>query len=171
MVRQPIVKLREWMRENAVDAVLVVTDDFHGSEYVGEYFQTRAWLTGFDGSAGTAVVTATDACLWTDGRYFLQAADQLADSGISLMKSGESGVPTPAAWLLDTLQSGQTLAFDGRTVCAAFADKLTAALGSRGVRVKADVDPVGAVWEDRPPLSCQPAWLLDAASAGKSRIW
>ena len=169
MAREQIELLRGWMRENAVDAVLVVTDDFHGSEYVGEHFQTRAWLTGVTGSAGTAAVTADAACLWTDGRYFLQAADQLADSGIALMKSGEPDVPTPAEWLLNTLQTGQTLAFDGRTVCAAFAEKLTEALSVRGVRVRADADPVGAVWADRPPLSKQPAWLLDAALAGKSR--
>ena len=74
MPRESIVRLRDVMRREGLDAVLVVTDDFHGSEYVGEYFRERAYLTGFTGSAGTAVVTADEALLWTDGRYFLQAA-------------------------------------------------------------------------------------------------
>ena len=169
MARTQLENLRSWMREHGVDAVLVVTDDFHGSEYVAEYFRARAWLTGFTGSAGTAAVTAEEACLWTDGRYFLQAEEQLAGSGFALMKSGEPGVPSPAEWLLSHLQEGQMLAFDGRTVCAAFAETLVAELGRRGVTVRAELDPVGEVWQDRPALSAQPAWQFDVAYAGKSR--
>lgn len=169
MARTQLENLRAWMSEHGVDAVLVVTDDFHGSEYVGDYFRARAWLTGFTGSAGTAVVTAAEACLWTDGRYFLQAAEQLENSGFALMKSGEPDVPSPAEWLLSHLQEGQTLAFDGRTVCASFAEKLVAELERRGVRVRAELDPVGEIWTDRPALSAQPAWQFDVTYAGKSR--
>ena len=169
MPRESIVRLRDVMRREGLDAILVVTDDFHGSEYVGEYFRERAYLTGFTGSAGTAVVTADEALLWTDGRYFLQAAEQLADSGITLMKSGEPQVPTPTAWLLEHLKEGQVLGFDGRTVAASFAETLGDALRRRGGRLRADVDPVGEIWEDRPPLSAQPACLLDTDLVGVSR--
>ena len=82
------------MKEYHVDACLVPTSDFHESEYVGPYFKCRAYITGFTGSAGTAVITGEDALLWTDGRYFVQAAKQLRDTGVTLMKMGEEGVPT-----------------------------------------------------------------------------
>ena len=169
MSRQTIDRLREVMRREGLDAVLVVTDDFHGSEYVGEYFREREYLTGFTGSAGTAVVTADKALLWTDGRYFLQAADQLAGSGIQLMKSGEPDVPTPAAWLLENVKEGQVLGFDGRTVAASFAEALVGELRRRQARVRADIDPVGEIWEERPPLSAKPAYLLDTDLVDESR--
>ena len=86
--------LRQRMQEQGMDAYVVVTDDFHGSEYVGDYFKAREYLSGFTGSAGTLVVLPDSAALWTDGRYFLQAADQLAGSTIDLMRAGQPGVPT-----------------------------------------------------------------------------
>ena len=98
MVKQPyagrLTALRARMRENGIDAYIIVTDDFHGSEYVGDYFKCREFISGFDGSAGTLVVTEQEAGLWTDGRYFLQARDQLAGTGIELRKMGDPGVPT-----------------------------------------------------------------------------
>ena len=93
-VKERLEALRILMKEKGVDAYLVPTDDFHGSEYVGDYFKCRKYITGFTGSAGTAVIMKDMAGLWTDGRYFIQAADQLKGSTIELFKSGESGVPT-----------------------------------------------------------------------------
>lgn len=93
-VPKRLAALRQKMKENGINAYLVPTDDFHGSEYVGDYFKCRRFLTGFTGSAGTALVAMDGAWLWTDGRYFLQAQDELKDSTVTLMKAGEEGVPT-----------------------------------------------------------------------------
>ena len=87
--QERIAKLQQEMKAEGMDMYLVPTADFHQSEYVGDYFKARAWLSGFTGSAGTLVVTQDQACLWTDGRYFIQAAKQLEDTGVSLMKMGE----------------------------------------------------------------------------------
>ena len=93
-VKERIAALRARMKETGIDAYLIPTDDFHGSEYVGEYFKCRKYITGFTGSAGTAVIMQDMAGLWTDGRYFIQAADQLEGTGITLFKMGEPEVPT-----------------------------------------------------------------------------
>ena len=98
-VAERIAKLRTLMAEKGIDAYVVPTADFHQSEYVGEYFKARAFITGFTGSAGTAVFTKDFAGLWTDGRYFIQAAQQLDGSGVELMKMGEPGVPTTKIFL------------------------------------------------------------------------
>ncbi|MGN1120089.1 MAG: aminopeptidase P family N-terminal domain-containing protein, partial [Oscillospiraceae bacterium] len=98
-----IAALRGLMRSRGIDAYIVCTEDFHGSEYVGEYFKLREYLSGFTGSAGTLVVTAEEAALWTDGRYFLQAAEQLRGSSIALMKQGVEGVPDIAEYLAQKL--------------------------------------------------------------------
>ena len=93
-VKERITALRARMKETGIDAYLIPTDDFHGSEYVGEYFKCRKNITGFTGSAGTAVIMQDMAGLWTDGRYFIQAANQLEGTGITLFKMGEPEVPT-----------------------------------------------------------------------------
>mgnify|MGYP002766469584 CR=1 FL=1 len=93
-VKERIAALRARMKETGIDAYLIPTDDFHGSEYVGEYFKCRKYITGFTGSAGTAVIMQDMAGLWTDGRYFIQAANQLEGTGITLFKMGEPEVPT-----------------------------------------------------------------------------
>ena len=92
--QERIAKLQEKMQAANMDMYLVPTADFHQSEYVGTYFKVRAWLSGFSGSAGTLLVTRDNAYLWTDGRYFIQAAKQLEGTGVTLMKMGEEGVPT-----------------------------------------------------------------------------
>lgn len=93
-MREQLTKLRALMAARHIDAYLIPTTDFHGSEYVNDYFKCRRYVSGFTGSAGTLLVTPDEAWLWTDGRYFLQAADQLAGTGIGLMKEKEPGVPT-----------------------------------------------------------------------------
>ena len=94
VIKGRIEKLREKMREEGVTAYLTVSDDFHGSEYVCDYFKCREYISGFTGSAGTIIVTQEEAKLWTDGRYFIQAAEQIAGTTVELMKMGEPGVPT-----------------------------------------------------------------------------
>lgn len=156
------------MKTGAVDGCLITTDDFHGSEYVGEYFKTREYLSGFTGSAGTLVVLEKEAGLWTDGRYFLQAEQQLAHSGITLYRSGQPGVPTVEQFLENRMEAGQVLAFDGRCVMAAHALKLKKRLETRGITLRGDMDLPGEIWKSRPVLSCEPAWRLQKRYAGKT---
>lgn len=169
MIVERIAALRAKMKECGVDAYLVPTSDFHGSEYVGDYFKCRSYLSSFTGSAGSLVVTADMAGLWTDGRYFLQAEDQLAGTGIDLYKMAEEGVPTIHDFLVDKLTEGQCLGFDGRTLSKAYATALEKDLAKKGAKVNFELDLAGDVWEDRPALSAKPVMLLDVKYAGKSR--
>lgn len=157
------------MKEKKIDAYLVPTDDFHGSEYVGDYFKCRKYITGFTGSAGTAIITQDMAGLWTDGRYFIQAADQLRDTTIELFKSGEPGVPTMHQFLNDKLEEGMCLGFDGRTVSAREAEELQELLQEKHITFSVNDDLIGEIWEDRPALSCEPVMELDIRWTGKSR--
>ena len=168
-VKERITALRERMKEKKIDAYLVPTDDFHASEYVGEYFKCRKYITGFTGSAGTAVIMQDMAGLWTDGRYFIQAAAQLEGTGVDLFKMGETGVPTIHQFLEEKLGEGMCLGFDGRTISAKEAAELSEALGKKGASLSVDYDLVGEVWEDRPALSCEPVMELDVKWAGESR--
>ena len=168
-VKERITALRERMKEKKIDAYLVPTDDFHASEYVGEYFKCRKYITGFTGSAGTAVIMQDMAGLWTDGRYFIQAAAQLEGTGVDLFKMGEPGVPTIHQFLEEKLGEGMCLGFDGRTISAKEAAELSEALGKKGASLSVDYDLVGEVWEERPALSCEPVMELDVKWAGESR--
>ena len=164
-----IKELRKRMSEKGIDAYLVPSDDFHASEYVGDYFKCREYITGFTGSAGTAVIMKESAGLWTDGRYFLQAASELEGSGVRLYKMGEPEVPSVHEFLKSSLREGQCLGFDGRTVTAREAELFTEELGENNVVVRPDVDLIGEIWTDRPPMSCRPAMDLDVRWCGRSR--
>ncbi|MFR4284487.1 MAG: aminopeptidase P family protein [Anaerobutyricum soehngenii] len=167
-MKRELELLRVKMKETGVDACLIPTSDFHGSEYVGDYFKCREYISGFTGSAGTLVVTLDEAGLWTDGRYFLQAAKQLSGSGITLMRERQPGVPSIEEYLKTTLKKGETLGFDGRCIMAEYADTLITQLNALGVEVRTDIDLPGAVWEKRPPLSAQAVWPLPVEYAGES---
>lgn len=168
-IKQKLNALRILMKEKKIDAYLVPTDDFHGSEYVGDYFKCRKYITGFTGSAGTAIITQDMAGLWTDGRYFIQAADQLRDTTIELFKSGEPGVPTVHQFLNDKLEEGMCLGFDGRTVSAREAEELQELLQEKHITFSVNDDLIGEIWEDRSVLSCEPVMELDIRWTGKSR--
>ena len=161
-------KLRSLMKENGIDYYVIPTDDFHASEYVGAYFETRSWLSGFTGSAGTLLVGHEFAGLWTDGRYFLQASGQLEGTGIDLMKMGVEGVPTLTEYLAEHLGENMTLGFDGRCLSASFMEELEDALGNTKIRIIYEKDLVGEIWEDRPALSRKPAWFLEDENCGAS---
>lgn len=167
-MKRELELLRVKMKETGVDACLIPTSDFHGSEYVGDYFKCREYISGFTGSAGTLVVTLDEAGLWTDGRYFLQAAKQLSGSGITLMRERQPGVPSIEEYLKTTLKKGETLGFDGRCIMAEYADTLITQLNALGVAVRTDIDLPGAMWEKRPPLSAQAVWPLPVEYAGES---
>ncbi len=169
VIPERLTALRSLMKEKGMDAYLIPTDDFHASEYVGDHFKCRKYMTGFTGSAGTAVVMQDMAGLWTDGRYFIQAEQQLAGSTVTLFKSGEPDVPTVHEFLVKALKQGQCLGFDGRTVSAKEAQELADKLGKNGVTISCREDLVGEIWTDRPALSCEPVMELDVKWTGKSR--
>lgn len=160
VITERLARLRREMAQRGMDGYVVVTDDFHGSEYVGDFFKARAYLSGFTGSAGTLVVLPDRAALWTDGRYFLQAAEQLTGSTIELMRMGQPGAPAIGAFLAQHLPEGGVLGFDGRTVSSSFAGTLEKALEAKHIRFAGGEDLVDAVWPDRPALSDRPVWEL-----------
>ena len=164
-----IFELQKLMRSRGIFAYIVPTEDFHGSEYVGEHFRLREYLSGFTGSAGTLVVTLDNAALWTDGRYFIQAERELSGSVISLMKSGEPNVPTIEQFLQDSMPEKSFLGFDGRIVSADFACRLKKKLSQKNIQFKTDEDLGGLIWEKRPPLSRQPVIALPERLCGLSR--
>ncbi len=161
--------LRSIMAQNNVYAYVIPTDDFHGSESVGEYFKCRKYISGFTGSAGTVVVTKDSAGLWTDGRYFLQAGIQLDGSGIELYKMGEPGVPTIAEYLAAEMPENSILGFDGRTLAMIEARGIIDAVKSKNIKISYRDDLVGKIWYDRPALPEEKAWLLPLEYAGESR--
>lgn len=161
-------KLREQMKACGIDAYVIPTDDDHGSEYVGDYYKTRQYISGFTGSAGTVVVTQDQAGLWTDGRYFLQAAKQLEGSGITLYKMGEPKVPKVPEFLRAVMRKGGVLGYDGRMVMVRQAKVFERSLASKKIQIRDDVDLVGKIWKDRPAMSHRPAWILDVKYAGES---
>lgn len=169
MIQERVKALRDKMKQYGVDMYLIPTDDFHSSEYVGEYFKCRRYMSGFTGSAGTMVVTQEMAGLWTDGRYFLQAESQLAGTGVDLYKIGEPGVPAVDKFIVDTLQEGQCLGFDGRVVSYKAALEYRKKLAEKNASVMFEHDLVDLIWEDRPALSAEPAFELGIEFAGKSR--
>lgn len=167
-MREQILRLREEMDKNNIDAYLVMTDDFHGSEYVGDYFKCREYLSGFTGSAGKMVITKDEAILWTDGRYFIQAEEELKGSGIELYKMGEPEVPDIFQYLKSRLKEEECLGFDGRTVNAMFEQNLKRTLSENNVKIVNDCDLVGEIWKERPERSHEKAWMLELCYAGIS---
>ena len=163
-----LLKIRNWMMERGIDICIIPTADFHESEYVGEYFKTRVWLTGFTGSAGVAAVTLGEAGLWTDGRYFIQAEREIADRGFRLFRMGQEGVPTVNEFVRDRLMEGGTVGFDGRTVNAAWGKELRKIVEEKHGRLITDGDPADGLWEDRPEMPCEPLWILSEKYTGAS---
>ena len=167
-VAERLSALRKCMQDKHIDMYIVPTADFHQSEYVGEHFKARAYITGFTGSAGTAVITLHDAKLWTDGRYFLQAAKELEGTGVTLMKMFEPGVPTIEEYLEAELKSGQTLSFDGRVVSVGEGDAYASIAKKNGAKIDYQEDLIDVIWTDRPPLSDKPVWFLEEKYSGES---
>ena len=155
-----ITALREVMKREGIDYYYIPTADFHESEYVVEYFKARKFITGFTGSAGVAVIGQEEAWLWTDGRYFIQAAAQIEGSGFGLMKMGQEGVPTVMQYLGEKLQEGQCIGFDARVVNTNDAKEFAKIAAKKHGSLKTDNDLLDEVWTDRPALVHQPADVL-----------
>ncbi len=147
-----IAALRGQLAQAGLQACLVPTADPHLSEYPPEHWLNRTWLSGFDGSAGSLLVTADFAGLWTDSRYWSQAQTQLQGSGITLMRAGAPDVPDLQDWVVSHLQPGAALAVDGRVLDRAGAQRWQRGLAAADIQLVLDQDPVGAIWADRPAL-------------------
>lgn len=160
MINNKIKQLRKHMKDNNIDIYIIPTNDYHSSEYVGDYFKCRQYMSGFTGSAGTMVVTLDEACLWVDGRYFIQAEKEIAESEIKLMKMRMPGVPTIDEYLRQF--KDKTIGFDGKVI--PFKDTKQYAQ-----KIIADKDLVDLVWGDRPAMSKEKAFLFDEFYCGESR--
>lgn len=169
MIKERLAALRALMKERKIDVYMIPTDDFHASEYVGDYFKARRYMSGFTGSAGTLVVTMTEAGLWADGRYFIQAENELKGSTIELYKMGQPDVPEIEKFIEEKVPENGCLGFDGRVVSAGLGMQLKEALAKKNAVIYGAEDLVDAVWMDRPALSKEPAFLLDIKWVGKSR--
>ena len=168
MIKQRIEKIRDLMKEKNIYAYIVPSSDYHQSEYVGEYFKAREFMSGFTGSAGTLIVSMDEVGLWTDGRYFIQAEQELKHSGIKLFKMGEEGVPTIEEYLLEKLPKNSTLGFDGRVMSVKEGQNLANKLAFKGINIEYKYDLVNDIWQDRCSLPTEKAFLLDIEYSGES---
>lgn len=167
-ITEKIAKLKELMKERGIDYYIIPSADYHQSEYVGDYFKGREWISGFTGSAGTVVVTQNEVGLWTDGRYFIQAEKQLQGSGITLFKMGEEGVPTFIQYIVNNIQSGETLGFDGKVLATNTVLDFEAKLKDKKVNFNFEFDLVGEIWRDRPSLPASQVFVLEEKFTGES---
>ena len=168
MIKERIDKLLNIMKENNIYAYIIPSSDYHQSEYVGEYFKSREFMSGFTGSAGTLVVTLDEVGLWTDGRYFLQAESELKNSNIKLFKMGEEGVPTIEEYLIDKMPKDSKLGFDGKAISAKEGEDLSKKLEFKNVSIEYANDLVDKLWANRPSLPDKKAFLLGTEYTGIS---
>lgn len=167
MINNRIEKLRSLMKEKDIFAYIIPSADYHQSEYVGEFFKGREFISGFTGSAGTVVITQEKAILWTDGRYFLQAEEELSTSCVELYKMGQENVPTTFEYIENEVPSGSKVGFDGRTISAAMGAILELNLAKKNITISYEDDLLNEIWEDRPALSDVKAFLLDIKYSGE----
>ena len=167
-VDERIAQLRDLMKEQEISVYIVPTADDHASEYIGDHYKSRQFITGFTGSAGTAVITQEEVGLWTDGRYFVQAAKQIADSEVKLFTMGEPDVPTVKEYAKKHLPKGGNIGFDGTCMVAKDGEAFAQMAKEKGGCIKADQDLIGKIWEQRPVLSSAPVWVLEQQYAGVS---
>lgn len=168
MIKERLRQLREKMEERKIDVYVVPTSDFHESEYVGGHFKAREFITGFTGSAGTAIITMDESGLWTDGRYFIQAEAQLEGSTVTLYKMGEEGVPTMEEFVKDKLPENGTLGFDGRVINGTLGDKFAEIVKEKKGTLSVDEDLIDFIWKERPMLPIEPAYILETKYTGAS---
>ena len=180
-ISEKIGALRELMRREGLGAFIFPSTDPHNSEYVADHWKGREWISGFNGSAGTAVVTMTSAALWTDSRYFIAAAEQLKGTEFVLMKERIAGTPTIPEWIgtqLSALNAQRStliahrsteVGIDGSVMTAAAVEQLVAELRSEGgLTLRTNIDPLRTIWTDRPPLPTAPIEIQPMQYAGKS---
>jgi len=167
-VKERIKMLQEKMKEERIDYYLIPTADYHNSEYVSDFFKVREYFSGFTGSNGSLLVSQTEAGLWTDGRYFIQAEKELGGSGIALFRMQEEGVPTIPEYLAQHMREKEALGFDGRVVAASYGKKLEKALQDKKIVFRYEKDIAGSLWKDRPEMPCSPVSVLPEEICGLS---
>ena len=164
-----LAALRAEMKRAGIDAAIIPQADPHMGEYLASHWQVRRWLSGFNGSAGTLVVPAEgNALLWTDSRYFLQAAEQLAGTEIELMKEGLPDTPSIESWLTAHLAADATVGVDAMLFSTGALRALRAALKARDIRLATTFDPIDSIWTDRPALPKCPVFVHDEKYAGRT---
>ena len=168
VIKERLSELRTAMEKNGIDYYMIPTSDFHNSEYSADFFKSREYFCGFDGSNGTLIVSGKEAGLWTDGRYFIQAENQIKGTGVTLFKMLEPGVPTITEYLRENMKEGETLGFDGRVVPTSFGEELERKLTNNGVKLKIDRDLSEDIWTDRPSLPCHDMYVLSDELCGRS---
>lgn len=167
-IQNRVELFRSYMSENGLDAFIVVSSDPHSSEYVADRWKCREWLSGFDGSAGTVVITVDKALLWTDSRYWLAAEKSLAGTGLELMKDGAAGTPSITEWLSNNLKKGDVVGVDA-TVCSVVdLGAWKAPLASCGIKTEMVNDPFDVLWHDRPAVPLSMAQVMPDEIAGES---
>ena len=167
-IKQRVDNLRAILRNEGIQAFIIPSTDPHMSEYVAPHWQSREWISGFTGSAGTVVITLDDAGLWTDSRYFLQAAEQLKDSGIALYKEMLPETPSIPSFLKSKLHDGDCVGIDGSVFSTAEAHALKNDLAQAGISFKSIADPMNQLWSDRPSMPDAPVFIHEMQYAGKS---
>ena len=160
--------LREYLRKNELNAFIFPSTDPHQGEYVPEHWMTRQWISGFDGSAGTAVVTLSNAALWTDSRYFIAAEEQLKGTPFQLMKDGLAETPSITEWLCHQLAEGEMVGIDGNVFTTAEIEEIGSAFSKAGIKLRTDLDPAETLWTDRPPIPKNKVEIQPLELAGES---
>lgn len=168
IIQNRIKMLREALSQNELQAYIIPSTDPHLSEYSASHWLSREWISGFNGSAGTVVITSGQAGLWTDSRYFIQATDQLADTGIDLYKDMLPGTPSIAEFLCRELPKGSKVGIDGNVFSTSAVEDLTAILSRQQIELVSTFDPIPDLWVDRPALPLNPVYVYDEKFAGKS---
>lgn len=167
-IKRRLNALRNFMRQHNLSAFIVPSTDPHSGEYIPEHWEARKWISGFTGSAGTAVITTEQAGLWTDSRYFLQATEQLADTGITLFKDKLPETPSVTEWLGSVLAAGDRVGVDGRVTGYAETCELKEDLSRYGLHLVLAPDPFEELWTDRPALPRDKVFIHDICYAGLS---
>lgn len=163
-----VKSLRDLMKKRNIDVFIIPSSDNHGSEYVSEYFRVRAWISGFTGSAGTVVVTQDAAHLWTDGRYFLQAAEQIKGTEFVLEKMGEPGVKTYTQWIFDNIKDNGVVSFNGKVFTVSDLEKLKAEFKGKKINIEPIEDVFESIWQDRPSMPKGDMFIHDKKYTGKT---
>ena len=167
-INERVGKLRDYLRKNGLAAFIFPSTDPHQGEYVPEHWQTRKWISGSDGSAGTAVVTLSDAALWTDSRYYIAAEQQLQGTPFKLMKDGQAETPSIPEWLCQQLTENNVVGVDGEVFTETEIEEMQAALGKAGIMLRTDLDPAEELWADRPPIPKNKVEIQPLEFAGES---
>ncbi|MBQ1972937.1 MAG: aminopeptidase P family protein [Paraprevotella sp.] len=166
LILQRIEALRAFMNSQGLSAFIFPSTDPHCGEYIPEHWETRRWISGFNGSAGTVVITAQEAFLWTDSRYYLAAEEQLTGTTIRLMKDGLPDTPSIAEWLSAHLSPGDCVGLDGQVNSIAFIERLQDALKANGISICTEHDPAQTLWTDRPSIPTNPVEIQPLSMAG-----